>query len=145
MLPLDVPFYYSLISIQILEQYCKASGIELVWAKWSGVTEESIVRMKNKELKHDYYESMISLLDDYWMDDPDNMRMYACQEDNKEIICHEYLKEIDGDMFDLALDRENGYFGSHWGTHRHRHIADRFKKELEKKIGNKNKVRKYIY
>lgn len=114
-------------SILMLEQYCEAAGIKLMWSTWgtwSGFPE-TIIDLKNKGLG---YESFLDLPFKKWKYDFENQKDLVSTEEG----CHRELNNLSPEFFNSAADADkftgrnfdNVQVVSHWGSHRNAHIAD---------------------
>ena len=122
-LPREVSIYMSNVFIEMLDQYCKANDIKFFWTYWEqGGGEGDLVRQCSEML----YDSYISL----------NALKFVLDGDNKEsayflgnLGCHSELSEHP--LFHRAADRQGPEELSHWGIHRHIHIANQLSKMLK--------------
>ena len=129
----DTSYYLSMMSINILEQYCLSNNIKFIWSTWQGFHMNSlkIVKKRNPER----FPGLIDLNCDRWHVDFDNMIEFhydSGQANRNEIKCHRDLFELDQELFHIGFDKHYGAQGAHWGTHRHRHIADKFIEAISK-------------
>ena len=122
----DTAYYLSMNYISMLEQYCNSSNIKLIWSTWQEENMDSIniVRSRNPER----LSGVIDLEFNCWERDFDLLldNYYSNAEKIHKVVCHETLKNEDQYIFDMGFDRENDKGDMHWGSHRHRHIADKF-------------------
>lgn len=101
-IPEDVPYWMAMQSIHILEQYCRATGIQLVWSIWDEPVLNAIKKMKEKD--NSFFEYMYELQTFDWSNGD----------------CHKDLHDKDPSIYSIATD------DWHWGSHRHQHVADQF-------------------
>lgn len=107
-MPLSVPRWISIKYIQILEQYCKSSGIKLVWSTWENNFLPPLIESKEFEF----------LIDTSIVEEETNNN------------CHLELKNEFSNIFDRGSDIEYGLNRAHWGVHKHTHYAEIFTKAL---------------
>ena len=105
-----VPIFYNIQAINMLEQYCKSSGINLIWGSWDPNTNRIIRTMRSHDLN----------LFRYYINLDDNGASW----DEKE--CHLELYNKYPSLYAAGID------GQHMGMHRHAHIAETFIKKLNK-------------
>jgi hypothetical protein len=103
-----IPLFYSLQSILLLENYCRANGIYFKYSSWHGATNVLFELLKENTSDYQGYTSVDS---NTWLD---ASRMTLFKE------CHLHIKNQVGDIFEIAPDE------IHMGIHRHCHIADTF-------------------
>lgn len=124
----DTSYYLSMMSINILEQYCRSNNIEFIWSSWEAhhLNSLKLIQARNPER----FPGMIDVEFDRWHRDLKNMIEYyydVFPKTNRiEIKCHESLFDYNPDLFHFGFDRHNGPADIHWGSHRHEHIADKF-------------------
>jgi hypothetical protein len=120
----EISHFYSSQFILMLEQYCNLAGIKFIWSMWDVENLKIIQSLNSKE-----YTNVIDVNMKNWKRDIDKIKdIYM--EDEKIILCHQELKEKNDRIFDFAVDRDNGIEKSHWGSHRHQHIADIIKENM---------------
>jgi hypothetical protein len=130
-LPNEIPHYYSLKQIQMLEQYCDAAGIKFLWSMFEEPDHSSIVKLKNNEFG--YYSHFIDTEQQRWSKDLNSNDVFSSiGEQEVAIKCHKTERETFGDRFFIAGDVELGRERAHFGIHRHIHAADFFIKEIER-------------
>jgi hypothetical protein len=135
----DVAYWMATQSINMLEQYCQMANINLIWTTWDFATFNSLQIMHNKN--NSYFKNMIDIKMSHWIKDgPDGDDLYhnkkitsndKCLQDlvcDSIIDCHNDIQNLYPEIFHLAADK------GHWGTHRHTHIAEIVKEELNKLI-----------
>lgn len=102
-IPEEVPIFYNLMFIQMLDQYCKTNNIKFFWTAYNDTS---------------YYDVTENIkMDSYLLGDFIN--------DGTVRTCHQ---EYSGDLFDFAADDKLGY--PHWGLHQQIHLAESFYKML---------------
>jgi hypothetical protein len=144
-MPKEMGMDLSIQYIKMLEAYCNASNIKLIWTTWS--RQEEIWLDKN--IKETGFKNYVSSEMKYWHNSEGDLlheRLcnkyieyynlenasgyitpeHICGKDKKclsYIDCHNEYK--DEENFDVASDAHIGP-GRHWGMHRHIHIAETF-------------------
>lgn len=135
----EVPFFYNMKSIMMLNQYCNATGIKFYWSTWDKYLDEFLM---NSFKDNDEYINYISSESYNWFiksevkPDPfgivGNLIEYCnyhksaiyCLECLKNegctniIDCHKDLENLNPEIFQSGNDR------LHMGTHQHRHLAE---------------------
>lgn len=114
----DIPFYYSMQYIKMLEQYCKMAGIKFFWSTWSSM----LYSLLNKQ--NNFSDSFLYVESNQWeFRGAKDVYLLECDK-------HDYLKEIYPDNFDMATDVEDAYYYDkkswHSGVHRHTHWKEYF-------------------
>jgi hypothetical protein len=112
-IPAEVAFHLSIQYLHLLEQYCQATGIKLVWGTWNETTKEFIYKMKSIS-NESYLNNFIDFQEDY---------VYS--KDGMCFDCHKDLEEQDKVTFIKSEDKQ------HWGSHSHIHAAERFYKHIK--------------
>lgn len=129
--PNETAYYYSLKSIQFLEQYCDAAGIKFLWSFFHEPDHRAVLSLKNNQFK--YYDRFIDTKQELWRKDNDfNDYFIESPDSANKVLCHEEERNIYGFRFDLAGDIEEGRNWAHFGVHRHIHAAEIFIEEIEK-------------
>jgi hypothetical protein len=149
----EISYFYSSQAIHMFSEYCKEAGIKFIWSTWDPYTAQVI----NKYKTDDFFNDYIDIETDTWMLDAKNIEdilfsesiFNKIQSDKKisfediegwhaknisKTICDhgdEHLK----DYYNIALDREMGIRGAHFGSHRHIHYSKFF---INKINGEKN-------
>jgi hypothetical protein len=119
-LPIELPLYFSMQSIHMLEQYCKSNNIKLIWSSWYC----NFVNVLDKT-KENIFNSFFSNKDlnigtgHYYLD-----KQYQ--------NCHKDYKDKFEKYFYHGADIEGGLNLAHPGVHRHAHIAETFYSEINK-------------
>lgn len=113
-MPMEVPLFFSMMSIHMLEQYCSSNKIKLIWSSWNVQTLD--VFNKLEEIPFTNFINSKEFITDSGI----------------ERICHMGYDEIEDRYFDSGQDIENGREYAHCGVHKHLHIAEEFYKELNK-------------
>lgn len=151
-IPPEEAIFRSMKHIMMLESYCEAAGIELIWSGWSDDVAFLLEKYGAKNIsKHAIKCDGLEFWKAHWMEipvtdeDPEGIHDIKmkhgispdCPTDgvNSQCVCfidcHSDLKEKFEDSFYLATDRhEKGKDNCHMGVHRHAHIADDFAEEL---------------
>jgi len=122
----DTSYYLSMLFINMLEQYCITNNIKFIWSMWLNENMESIDTVRSRN--YGRLEGAIDLEIDCWEADKDEMidRHYSNGNKNDLIECHKDLLLEDQHTYHMGFDRAGGKDDIHWGSHRHRHIADSF-------------------
>lgn len=111
-LPLQATVAQSMSALTTLIQYCRDTGIELLWSCWDVESMAFYSALALSEHNEDgFYDGFVPLLEDGLTTD--------------EVLCHEDLYAEHGKLFHHAWDRNKNYAG-HLSVHRHRHVADSF-------------------
>jgi hypothetical protein len=110
-IPMEVPLFFSMKLIHILEQYCNSNNINLVWSSW------------DRNIK-DVFDSLDLPFDNYYGNE--ELTMEAIEDST----CHSEYKDLFLQYFDQGQDIEYGIEYAHPGVHRHIHIAESFHKRL---------------
>jgi hypothetical protein len=114
-LPMELPLFFSMQSIHMLEQYCKSNSIKLVWTSWM----EDI---------HYVFNNLENIpFDNFVFNEDFIINSLVFDKD-----CHENERNIFTRYFDHGNDTEEGIEYSHPGAHKHIHIAEAFYKEINK-------------
>jgi hypothetical protein len=117
-IPIEVAFYLSMQHIHMLEQYCDAADIKLVWGTWHSDTRL-------------FFEKIKSLADDSYFKyyiDLEETGQYSKHVENETLPdyqCHNELKMTDKETYWMAADKH------HWGSHSQIHIAEEFYKQIK--------------
>jgi len=123
---------YSVDYIRMLEQYCCAAGVNLIWSMLERGTDEH-VRALPEDYKFDNYADL-SLKDfDMYFDPGTEFGFYHNDEfpDKVGEVCHqEELQRWGRESWLLGTDRGNGMINAHPGVHTSIHWADGFYKEF---------------
>ena len=138
----DMAIYQNIRSIRMLEQYCKATGITLVWSSWQDHVYDEISAADNDQIVFDNYFSMSKYVaGKYRKETKDatvsifsNVETYDYCKDNHLKIecscspsCHRELLEKHGSQnFHNGTDLADGLRHSHPGIHLHAHYAEAF-------------------
>ena len=123
MLPREAAIFYNFMFIKMLEQYCESNNIKLIWNIWEDHEYYIYNYLKNNDhLKH--------ILNNYYVGSQEPHNTFSVfQEINAN--CHQEFK--DHILFKNAADLQpNG--NSHWGIHKHIHIAEDFYEEVQKRF-----------
>ncbi len=126
----DNAYFLSMTMINLLEQYCKSSGINLLWTTWQEGHSRSIQKIQDR---NSYGLSGFIDIENYnWEWDLNLEDMKCTYSLDKE--CHRDLKNEDPTRFDIGFDAESGLGEAHWGSHRHQHVADIFTDAIAKRF-----------
>jgi hypothetical protein len=106
--PMELPLYFSMKSIHMLEQYCKSNKINLVWSSWHKDFQETMIEVKDNPFNY-FYQN-------------ESFNTYYKINSN----CHKDYDETLNEYFDSGLDIEDSLSIPHPGVHRHIHIAEAF-------------------
>jgi hypothetical protein len=98
-IPEEVPIFYNLMFMQMLEQYCKTNNINLFWTAYNDTSYSDL---------HNRIDMESYFLGDFIYDGNDK-------------VCHEGHA---GNLFDFAADDKLGH--PHWGLHQQIHLAESF-------------------
>jgi len=141
----DISLYQSMRSIRLLEQYCRATNIKLLWSTWN-LELAAIMSLvhEREDLKFDNYFNLNVYVDrksalGYWgvlfktLDD-----LNSCAHEHAKIdcscylVCHKDLLELYGEeQFNIGMDHHfSGHESSHYGVHFQAHVADAFLSRL---------------
>jgi hypothetical protein len=141
----DIALYQSIRSIRLLEQYCRAANIKLLWSTWN-LELAAIMSLisKREDLKFDNYfnldvyvyrkstqehrEAIFKTLND----------LNSCVHEHEEtdctcyLVCHQDLLELHGEeQFNIGMDHHGvGRESAHYGVHFQAHVADAFLSRL---------------
>ena len=117
-LPSQAAVAQSMFALTMLIQYCRDTGINLVWSSWD---KESIALYSalaaSEHNKDGFYDGFVPV--------------YYVGLSTDEVECHDSLYETYGELFHFAWDRAKNYTG-HLSIHRHRHVADFFLRKFKK-------------
>lgn len=149
----EMAVYTAIRYIRLLEQYCAATNIKLIWSTWhspSGIYLDNIERLEELKFKnyftlgiHSYKKNLPSEPKDFIYTsaglDSDS-DYYNCLKLHSNIdcscsplpeSCHEDLIEIYGkENYNTGTDTGRGVDHSHPGVHLQAHYADRFIEQL---------------
>jgi hypothetical protein len=124
----DTSYYLSMMSINILEQYCLSNDIKFIWSSWEGNHMNSLRLIHSKNIKR--FPGLIDIESGRWdIDYKKEIEYYYDifpQENRIPIKCHQDLFDKSPDIFHLGFDTEYGAENAHWGSHRNLHVAEKF-------------------
>lgn len=120
-LPLDLPVFFSMQSIHMLEQYCKSNNIKLIWSFWHSPTVDVLNNTKDKIFNNFVYNKDL-IIGHHLVNGPEDFGK----------ICHQEYKNEFEKYFDMGRDIELGLNFAHPGVHKHIHIAEAFYEEINK-------------
>lgn len=127
----EVAYYYSLKSIQMLEQYCDAAGIKFLWSMFHEPDHRGIKALVGN--RFGYYDHFVDTKQEHWSKDGDSNDIFHSGENNSfPVDCHKDQREIFGERFDIGGDVELGRERAHHGVHLHIHAAEEFIQEIER-------------
>jgi hypothetical protein len=144
----EIGYFYSAQIIHMFSEYCKEAGIKFIWSTWDPYTAEILKKYKNYE----YFNEYIDMETDTWMLDAENAKDILFSEsifnkmpwektESPKVVEAWHAKTFQhavcdhGDKmlkpyYDVAMDREMGIRGAHFGSHRHIHYANFFMKKI---------------
>jgi hypothetical protein len=137
-IPMDVPLYYSMQSINMLSQYCRSNNINFIWGTWHSGFESAIEHLKIRYS----YDDFVYLGMNKWTHTKKNDYKYLLHDNSKcpdcnnnlacslHLTCHYDLHEKYGDLYYLGTDINMGKGKAHCGVHTHAHIAEAFEAVL---------------
>jgi hypothetical protein len=120
-LPLELPIFFAMQSIHMLEQYCKSSNIKLIWSFWHDPTFQVLINSK-QNIFNNFVVNEDLIINHHPINGPEIFTKN----------CHEEYRNEFEKYFDGGLDVEDGINFSHPGVHKHIHIAEAFYKEINK-------------
>lgn len=118
-LPMELPLFFSMQSIHILEQYCKSNNIKLIWSSWNEQLVEVLSNSKNNPFSNFFLNEELIINNGYFDKD-----------------CHDDYKNKFKEYFYTGLDIEDTKHLAHPGVHKHIHIAEAFYREINDYFGN---------
>jgi hypothetical protein len=110
-IPVELPLFFSMQAIHILEQYCISNNIKLLWSTWHPDLHQVMLTVKDNPF-NSFYPNEAFLVMNKITDD-----------------CHQEYKELLGKYFNHGLDTEEDLSQAHPGVHRNVHIAEAFYKK----------------
>lgn len=120
-LPLELPIFFSMQSIHMLEQYCKSNDIKLIWSSWHYPTVE-VLNKAGEKIFDNFFSNDGLVINHSYLDGNEKFN------DN----CHEEYRDKFKKYFDMGCDIEDGVNFAHPGVHKHIHIAEAFYEEINK-------------
>lgn len=127
-IPSQAPVAQSLSALTTLIQYCRDTGINLVWSTWDIDSMALYSALAESEYNEaGFYGGYTRMLFDEVSDD--------------KVECHKDLYEKHGELFHYAWDKAKNY-GGHLSVHRHRHVADSFLARLKKETSSNESTNK---
>lgn len=138
-IPVDLPVFISIQHILMLEQYCESNGIVFAWGVWDPGLYEFLAEVKDLYGYSSYVDTKILNWIDKNLDGYREM-FHETMEDRSKCngpvctcpeTCHLDLRDKYGDNFYRGADNLYGDQTSHFGVHKHTHIADAFIAKLE--------------
>jgi hypothetical protein len=110
----EISYMYSAQMINMLSQYCKMAGIQLIWSTWDNPSAKLIEHLKNNL----YFNEYTDVSKENWNKD------FKTETDIPQNNCHlEFKNHPD---FHFASDRHMGLKHAHYGMHRQLHYFDNF-------------------
>ena len=158
--PAEEPIFRSFKLIMMLERYCEAMGIQLLWSGWSDDVSIFLADYEGTEYCPDYGFSCLGLHEweshfkeiEKTKDDPEGIkdRKLSHDENNSDcpledgslssnvdryctcyVNCHsEYIERFPESFYHGTDRHSRGLNNSHMGVHKHLHIADDFYEKL---------------
>lgn len=139
----DMYLHEAIKNIRFLEQYCKATGIKLLWSTWDRKLQEIAEHAQNyNETKFDYFFSCsdfyrywnrgVESREDVFFSEQSDLDVCIFNHKGKVCSCgdncHEELRESYPKEFYSGTDTKHvdGKMQSHYGAHWHRHTAEAF-------------------
>jgi hypothetical protein len=141
-LPYEWVYYNNLTHINILEAFCRFSGIKLIWSTWStALSEDQEIFLQNNFNNYIQDPTRKDFPKDFeYLVNPEKvseLTRYYKMHNWDNILCHLKYKDMYDEIFDYGYDyhKISGGWGpgAHWphpGVHRHLHWADFYKNEL---------------
>jgi hypothetical protein len=111
-LDLNIPLYFAIQYVHILEQYCKSNNIKLHWSTWHEKTAD-IINLLYKQYNNFIYYNEASVYKDF------------------KLFCHKEISERYPHCFHRGTDIELSEDSAHIGVHSHTHIAEYFYKLIQ--------------
>ena len=148
-LPYEWVYYQNLDHIKMLETFCDATGIKLIWSCWSNALTEEMEMFLESNFKHYVKDTVRKEFPsdfEFNVDVPDvtKLKPHYQMINWKEIKCHLKESKIYEDIFDFGYDRQklSGSWGSgaHWphpGVHKQIHWAEFYYNILQEKFNFK--------
>lgn len=144
----ELGYYSAIRQIRILEQYCKATGIKLLWSTWDFELSFHLDKLQSDEaLRFESYFNIDTFFyrkqeDGAFKDaifnvdlsSMDSIDSYLnCINDHGEVYCSCYLschseliEKVGEENFHIGTDLNYGKCCSHPGAHLHMHYAEKF-------------------
>jgi len=138
-IPADTAIYQSIQSILMLDQYCRANNIKFAWSTWEPAMLFFLTNIKSEYPQN--YSNLVNLDLYNWVKNPDkkvagdlfqkDADRYIKDSVSEIVDCHSELRAQYGDNFFRGLDDFHGIDKTHFGIHKHTHIAESYIKFLE--------------
>jgi|688.fasta_scaffold72068_3 hypothetical protein len=116
----EIAIFYNFMFIKMLERYCESNNIKLIWNIWEDHKYQIYNYINNNEkIKH--------ILKNYFIG---NLEPYNTFSHSPSISadCHQEFKNHP--LFNHGSDLDPNTGGSHWGLHKHIHIAEEFHQKI---------------
>jgi hypothetical protein len=124
-LPLEVPLFFSMQAIHLLEQYCRSNNIKLIWSSWHLDTVNALSSDKENIFSDIVFNK--DLVISYHLNNKNKLENKEFDED-----CHKEYENYFKHCFHIGGDIEDGLSHAHPGVHKHIHIAEGFYQEMNK-------------
>ena len=124
-LPSEVPLFFSMQAIHLLEQYCRSNNIKLIWSSWH---PQTVMALNND--KENIFSNVVfnkDLVIDYHLNNINKLENKEFDED-----CHKEYENYFKECFHIGGDVEDGLENAHPGVHKQIHIAEGFYQEMNK-------------
>ena len=116
----EIAIFYNFMFIKMLEQYCDSNNIKLIWNIWEDHNYFLYNYIKNNdEINH--------ILKNYLVGSQEPYKTFTHSADINYDCHQEYKNHI---LFHQASDVDPVTGTSHWGLHKHIHVAEEFYKEI---------------
>lgn len=137
----DVAVYSSIRSIRFLEQYCKATGIQLLWSSWQDRVYPEIFRSTEPSHRFEYFFDLSDYVNFFRKEERDYEyvlfstpeELDACRSKHVDTYCScgldchsELVGKYSPENFNIGMDRVDGSRYAHPGTHLQAHFAEAF-------------------
>jgi hypothetical protein len=131
-IPIELPMYFYFKYIKMLEAYCEALGVDLMWSTWDKHLGEYLEAesMENSNYIHHGFRHYTPLGTHGWGWDLSVLGGGVVSNSLEEIKncytgCHTESRDLFQDNFHIGTDLGELV---HWGVHKHIHIAEQFLK-----------------
>jgi hypothetical protein len=135
-IPKEFLLFNSLQYIKMLEMYCQASNIKLLWGTWY-LDDEIYISKSN------VFNCFVNLENEKWHQNEEDNLISKYHKDGYEVYghgscltstqCHEEFRDIYGKNFDEPFDIDLKKNIAHYGVHRNIHIAESFLNKIDMK------------
>ena len=124
-IPNEHRVWLNFMFISMLETYCKANNIKLIWTTWQNLYGN------DKELLKENFKNFL-ILKKNW-----NQTIYPNERDlGNYNRCHQKIKHDYEDFFDRGTDwnqTDSKEWDGHWGAHTHIHVYENFINEIKRR------------